>query len=106
MTVQILYLTNGEYIISDVEEVEADPDCLLINPKVIVEKLVFKDQVENIRFKGMHYRDENDELMTYITLENFVEYTYQKRILIRSTDILTIVEPREDILKFYREVIG
>ena len=106
MTVQILYLTNGEYIISDVEEVEGDPDCLLINPKVIVEKLVFKDQVESIQFKGMHYRDENEQLMTYLTLENFVEYTYQKRILIRSTDILTIVEPREDVLKFYREVIG
>jgi len=39
-------------------------------------------------------------------LDNYIEYTYQKQIPIRSADIMTIVDPRDDLLKYYREVVG
>tara|TARA_B100000902_G_C27076829_1_gene796880 strand:- start:48 stop:215 length:168 start_codon:yes stop_codon:yes gene_type:complete len=38
-------------------------------------------------------------------LENFIPYSYQKQIPIRSSDIITITEPMDSLLKLYRDAI-
>jgi hypothetical protein len=39
-------------------------------------------------------------------MENFVPYSYQKQIPIRSSDIITIVDPMDSLLKLYRDAIA
>lgn len=80
MTVKVLLLKTGEYLISEIDErVDEDPDCILINPKRI---LGFSPEWK---------------------LENFVPMSYQKQIPIRSSDILTIVDPMDSLLNLYRD---
>jgi hypothetical protein len=83
MTVKVLLLkTSPQFLIAEIEErPDEDADCILINPKLISPN-EFDDK--------------------YI-LVNYIPYTYQKQIPIRSADIMTIVEPREDLLQSYRD---
>ena len=83
MTVKIVLLKTGQYLISEIEErPEEDADCILINPKVVI------------------------GFIPDFVLENFVPYSYQKQIPIRSTDIITITEPMDSLLKIYRDSIA
>jgi hypothetical protein len=109
MTVKVLILKNNYEVISEIEEREdEDADCVLINPKMIVKNYVYDDKdlppVNALEFGTEQFS--RDTAKVYLTLDNFIPYTYQKQIPIRSADIFTIVEPREDLLKYYREVIG
>ncbi len=80
MTVKVISLKTGQFLISEIEErVDEDPDCVLINPKRI---LGFSPEWK---------------------LENFIPMSYQKQIPIRSSDILTIVEPMDSLLQLYRD---
>ncbi len=80
MTVKIVLLKSGQCLIAEIDErPEEDADCILINPKTITG---FSPEWK---------------------LENFVPYTYQKQIPIRSTDILTIVDPMDSLLQLYRD---
>ncbi len=82
MTVKVLLLKTGQYLISEIEErPDEETDCILINPKVVI------------------------GFIPDFTLENFVPYSYQKQIPIRSTDIITIVDPMDSLLKLYRDAI-
>jgi hypothetical protein len=109
MTVQVIILKNNDAIISELEERDDIPDCVLINPKVICKNYVY-DERDHIPEKSLEFGEElfshSKSAAVYLTLDNFSDYTYQKQILIRSDDIFTIVEPREDLLKFYREMVG
>lgn len=78
MQIKVILLKDGTYLIADVEERETMPDCVLINPKEIIEE----------------------------QLHNWPEYTDQKQIFLRSEDILTLVTPKDSFVKLYREVIG
>jgi hypothetical protein len=78
MQIKLIVFKDGTYVIADVEERETNPDCVLINPKRIVDGKLF----------------------------NWPEYTNQKQIYLRSEDILTLVEPKEEYVKIYRETIG
>ena len=79
MTVKIISLKTGQFLISEIDErPDEDADCILINPKRI---LGFAPEWK---------------------LENFVPFTYQKQIPIRSSDILTIVDPMDSLLTVYR----
>ena len=83
MTVKIVLLKTGQYLISEIEErPEEDVDCILINPKVVI------------------------GFIPDFILENFVPYSYQKQIPIRSSDIITIVDPMDSLLKLYRDAIA
>lgn len=111
MTVKVILLKTHQTLISEIEEREdEDADCILINPKEIVRNYVYDNNIDdNIPPNSLKFGNEfigktNSEV--YLTLDNYIEYTYQKQIPIRSADIMTIVEPREDLLKFYREVVG
>lgn len=80
MTVKIISLKTGQFLISEIEErADEDPDCMLINPKRI---LGFAPEWK---------------------LENFIPMSYQKQIPIRSSDILTIVDPMDSLLQLYRD---
>lgn len=80
MTVKIISLKTGQFLISEIEErTDEDPDCMLINPKRI---LGFAPEWK---------------------LENFIPFSYQKQIPIRSSDILTIVDPMDSLLQLYRD---
>jgi len=81
MTVKVILLKpSNQFLIAEIEErPEEDADCILINPKRI---LGFAPEWK---------------------LENFIPFTYQRQIPIRSSDIMTIVDPREDLLKLYRD---
>lgn len=109
MTVKVILLKTNEYLISEIEEREGeDADCVLINPKTIVRNYVYKED-EEIPPNSLEFGTEfigKETSRVYLTLDNYIEYTYQKQIPIRSADIMTIVEPREDLLKYYREVVG
>ena len=80
MTVKVLLLKTGQYLISEIEErPDEEPDCILINPKVVI------------------------GFIPDFVMENFVPYSHQKQIPIRSTDIITIVDPMDSLLKLYRD---
>ena len=80
MTVKIISLKTGQFLISEIDErPDEDADCILINPKRI---LGFAPEWK---------------------LENFIPFTYQKQIPIRSSDILTIVDPMDSLLTMYRD---
>jgi hypothetical protein len=80
MTVKVLLLKTGQYLISEIDErPDEDADCILINPKRI---LGFSPEWK---------------------LENFIPFTYQKQVPIRSADILTIVDPMDSLLNLYRD---
>ena len=82
MTVKVLLLKTGQYLSSAIEErPDEETDCILINPKVVI------------------------GYIPDFILENFVPYSYQKQIPIRSTDIITIVDPMDSLLKLYRDAI-
>jgi hypothetical protein len=111
MTVKVILLKTHQSLISEIEEREGeDADCVLINPKEIVRNYVYDNDTDNdippnsLKFGNEFIGKTNSQV--YLTLDNFIDYSYQKQIPIRSADILTIVDPREDLLKFYREVVG
>jgi hypothetical protein len=82
MTVKVLLLKTGQYLISEIEErPDEEPDCILINPKVVI------------------------GFIPDFVMENFVPYSHQKQIPIRSTDIITIVDPMDSLLKLYNDAI-
>ncbi len=83
MTVKVLLLKTGQYLISEIEErPDEETDCILINPKLVI------------------------GFIPDFILENFIPYSYQKQIPIRSTDIITIVDPMDGLLKLYRDAIA
>lgn len=80
--IKCLLLQNGQVLISQIEEVVCDigePDCKLINPFLIAES----------------------DLTSWMS-----NYTDQKYILISSQNIITIVDPTEDLLKRYSLILS
>lgn len=79
-TIKCLLLKNNQVVVSEVVEVVADlgePDCKLINPFLLD--------------------------TTSLQLNEWLNFTDQNEILIRSEDILTFVDPTEEILQRYLE---
>lgn len=77
-TIKCLLLKNNLVIVSEIVEVLSDlgePDCKLINPFLL---------------------DQNT-----LKLTNWLNFTDQNEIMIRSEDILTFVDPTQDILEEY-----
>lgn len=77
-TIKCLLLKNNLVIVSEIIEVLSDlgePDCKLINPFLL---------------------DQNT-----LKLTNWLNFTDQNEIMIRSEDILTFVDPTQDILEEY-----
>ena len=82
-TIQVLILTNQLVLISEVREVLADigqPDCLLIKPYQIK--------------KGIAE-------VNYLIPCLFGDYTNEKEIALSSDKILTLVDPKKDLLEEY-----
>lgn len=81
MMTKILLLSTNEYVISQISEVYAelgDPNCKLTKPYKIV----------------------SGELVPWMG-----DYTDQSEMMISSDKILTLVDPNEDYLEMYQELI-
>lgn len=86
MMIRVIKLVNNLVLISKIEELSVDigePDCKLIQP-------FFVDSNNN----------------SYILSPWMVEYTEQSTLMISSDKILTIVEPNNNLLKKYEELIN
>jgi hypothetical protein len=85
-TVKCVLINVDVVLITEVIEIDAEignPNCKLINP------FLFKKS------------SENDE---HFYLEPWPEVTYQKEIMMRSEDILTIADPLPKIVEKYLEL--
>jgi hypothetical protein len=79
--IKCLLLKNNQVLVSEIEEIGAelgDPNCKLIKPFIL-------NQSSN-------------------ELENWLTFTDQNEIMLRSEDILTMVEPNSDILQKYESI--
>jgi hypothetical protein len=79
--VKCLLLKNNQVIVSEIVEVGSDlgePDCKLINPFLL----------------------ENQELTTWL------DFTNQNELMIHSDSIMTIADPKEELLAKYFEMIA
>ena len=82
--VKILILKNEKLIISEVVSVVqeiGEPDCKLIKPKLVIEGKTPKERIIE-----------------------WLNFTKQDVIMIRSDDVLTFVEPTKDLLDYYLSI--
>ena len=80
--VKCLLLKEGTNLIGELVEVDVElgePDCRLVNPFQI---------------------DENNEL------RRWPSFTDQRTLMLQSDSILTIVDPSENLLKQYKEIVS
>jgi len=81
-SIKCLLLDVDNIIISEVVEVDAeigDPDCRLINPYLFI--------------------SEED-------MKPWPKATNQKELMVRSSDILTIADPKTEVIEKYLELTG
>ncbi len=120
--IQVIVLKNQEYLISEIEEREESPECLLINPYKI-ESISYFDH-SNCDYKNIpnpkalfideqieHESDKDGKEVictqsNYILLEKFPKYTNQTQIYMRADDILTICDPSYSVLEYYQKTLG
>ena len=82
--IQILILKNEQILISEVISVTqeiGEPDCKLIKPKLVIEGKTPKERIVE-----------------------WLNFTKQDVIMIRSDDVLTFVEPTKDLLDYYLSI--
>ena len=82
--IQILILKNEQILISEVTSVTqeiGEPDCKLIKPKLVIEGKTPKERIIE-----------------------WLNFTEQDVIMIRSDDVLTFVEPTKDLLDYYLSI--
>ena len=79
--IQCLLLKNNQVLIAEVEEIMADigaPDCRIINPYLL--------------------NQSSGELTKWL------DFTNQTDVMMRSDDVLTFVEPNENLISKYKEI--
>ena len=82
--IQILILKNEQILISEVTSVTqeiGEHDCKLIKPKLVIEGKTPKERIIE-----------------------WLNFTKQDVIMIRSDDVLTFVEPTKDLLDYYLSI--
>ena len=83
-TIQILILKNEQILITEVTSVTqeiGETDCKLIKPKLVTEGETPKERIIE-----------------------WLNFTKQDVIMIRSDDVLTFVEPTKDLLDYYLSI--
>ena len=84
--IKCLLLKNDLVVISEITEIAGElgePDCKLTNPF----KMVYQKQTDSY------------------TLETWLDFTDQNEIMIHSDSILTLVDPKADLLSKYFDFI-
>ena len=82
--VQILILKNEKLLISEVISIVqeiGEPDCKLVKPKLLGDGETAKERITD-----------------------WLNFTDQDVIMIRSDDVLTFVEPTKDLLDYYLSI--
>jgi len=83
--IKCILMKNGLILVSEIEEMGSElgePDCKLINP----------------------YKLEKQSITGQYTLEPWMDFTSQKEFMIHSDSILTITDPKENIISLYTQV--
>ena len=120
--IQVILLKNQEYLISEIEEREESPECLLTNPYKIENISYFNYSNNDYQntpnpdalFIGEQVEKEKDKngeevIITqsdYIILEKFPKYTNQIQVYLRAEDILTLADPSYSVLEYYQKTVG
>ena len=120
--IQVILLKNQDYLISEIEEREESPECLLTNPYKI-ENITYFDH-SNCDYKNIpnpnalfideqieHEKDKDGEQVfctqsNYILLEKFPKYTNQNQVYLRAEDILTLADPSHLVVEYYKKTVG
>ena len=118
----MILLKNREYLISEIEEREESPECLLTNPYRVTD-LTYWDH-SNVNYNNVHNpealfisqsvekekdKDGNEVTVTqsdYILLEKFPKYTNQNQVYLRAEDIMTLADPSYSVLEYYQKTVG
>ena len=82
--VQILILKNEKLLISEVISIVqeiGEPDCKLVKPKLLGDGVTAKERITD-----------------------WLNFTNQDVIMIRSDDVLTFVEPTKELLDYYLSI--
>lgn len=80
--IKCLLLKSNQVIVSEVEEISAElgePDCKLIKPFLLN--------------------------LTTFKLDEWLGFTDQTEMMIRSDDVLTVVDPKTEVLKDYLDMV-
>ena len=77
----VIVLKTGEYLISETDQLEYEPKVHLISPYLLGGK-------------------------TKLTLSRWPLHTDDEHVLLHSDSVLTVVEPKEDIVKLYLAKVG
>lgn len=85
MEVAIVLLKTGEYIIGFIEELAYEPSCHINQPYELTGNYVILQDVKTI-------------------FKKWPKYTNDENILIESSNILTLLEPKNDIKWAYLEL--
>jgi len=120
--IQVIVLKNQDYLIAEIEEREESPECLLTNPYKILD-LAYWDYSNqerknvpnpNALFLGTSEEKEigkDDEVIIttqsdYVLFEKFPKYTNQIQIYLRADDILTLADPTNAMVEYYKKTVG
>lgn len=118
----MILLKDQKYLISEIEERDESPECLLTNPYLIDELSYW--EYSNVDYKNIHNPDalfigtkqeqemnREGELLTvtesnYVLLEKFPKYTNQTQVYLRAEDILSLADPTHSMVEYYKKIVG
>ncbi len=120
MNIKLIQLTNNDYIICEYEELDEEPSLYMKKPYK-VETLTYWDYGEDDKhfppYNAVFLRKTEEkntkdgkETITiqsdYAQLESYPSFTNDVDILLNSDKIMTIIEPKPEILKLYLQLVS
>lgn len=121
--IQILLLKNNKYIIADVEQLDEEPSCYLKQSFEITNEGYYDNEnrkpheppTNGVLLSKREYeedwtKDDGTVKMVkysdfeYAVMEKFPRYASENECLMYATEILTMFDPDEKILKLYNEL--
>lgn len=120
MNIKLIQLINNDYIICEYEELDEEPSLYMKNPYRVVDLTYWDykegdshEPPENTILLGVstekNIKDGIETICTqtdYVQLEQYPKYTNDVDILLNSDKIMTIIEPKPEILNLYTQLIS
>jgi hypothetical protein len=120
MNIKLIQLTNNDYIICEYEELDEEPSLYMKNPYK-VEPLTYWDYND----EDKHFPPDNAVFLKttteknlkdgkeitvvqtdYAQLDKYPSFTNDVDILLNSDKIMTIIEPKPEILQLYLKLVS
>lgn len=120
MNIKLIQLINNDYIICEYEELDEEPSLYMKNPYRVTELTYWDYNDEDKHFppdnavflrktEEKNIKDGNETITVqsdYAQLENYPSFTNDIDILLNSDKIMTIIEPKPEILKLYLQLVS